>query len=64
MEATDRTKVTLARIQLIADISQVAHCSTSEFLIVMALISDLAHQAITESQFQDRFYRDIEKEKH
>jgi hypothetical protein len=53
VEATDRTQITLTRI---ADISQVAQCSTSEFLIVMALISDLARQVIPSNDLQGVFY--------
>ncbi|EMU5281630.1 hypothetical protein ABMK53_001845 [Yersinia enterocolitica] len=64
VEATDTKQLALARIQLIADISQAAQCSTSEFLIAMALISDLAKQVVSGCDSEDMFYCAEEQERH
>ncbi|MFI8418514.1 hypothetical protein ACQKDS_19095 [Serratia sp. NPDC078593] len=56
MEALDKQQLTLSRIQFIADVSQAAQCSTSEFLIAMSLISDLASQVLPDNEYQEIFY--------
>lgn len=48
MENLSKQQLILSRIQVIADISQTAQCNSQEFLIVMALISELAAQALPE----------------
>nr|WP_308341953.1 hypothetical protein [Serratia marcescens] len=52
----DKQQVTLSRIQFIADVSQAAQCSASEFLIAMSLISDLASQVLPNNDYQEIFY--------
>lgn len=64
MEATDKKQLTLTRIQFIADVSQVARCTSSEFLIAMALISDLAQQASPNENYEEIFYRADDRGKH
>lgn len=56
MEIMDKQQVTLSRIQFIADVSQAAQCSASEFLIAMSLISDLASQVLPNNDYQEIFY--------
>ncbi|HEI8866955.1 hypothetical protein [Serratia sp. AKBS12] len=56
METVDKQQLTLSRIQFIADVSQAAQCSTSEFLIAMSLISDLASQVLPDNDYQEIFY--------
>ncbi|TBL82185.1 hypothetical protein EYY95_21745 [Hafnia alvei] len=41
MEHIKQNQLTLSRIQFIADVSQSAQCSNSEFKIAMSLISEL-----------------------
>lgn len=47
MEHVDKIELTLTRIKFIAEVSQVAQCSNSEFLVAMSLISDLTSQIVT-----------------
>ena len=56
MNVMDKQQVTLSRIQFIADISQAAQCSSTELLIAMSLISDLAGQVLPDNDYQEIFY--------
>ncbi|AVJ16367.1 hypothetical protein ACWA06_12885 [Serratia rhizosphaerae] len=56
MEITDKQQLTLSRIQFIADVSQAAQCSPSEYLIALSLISDLAAQELPEHDYQAVYY--------
>jgi len=56
VETVDKQQLTLSRIQFIADVSQAAQCSSSEFLIAMSLISDLASQVLPDNDYQEIFY--------
>lgn len=56
MEIMDKQQLTLSRIQFIADVSQAAQCTPSEFLVAMSLISDLAAQELPENDYQTVYY--------
>ncbi len=56
MEPVDKRELMLSRIKFIAEVSQVAQCSNSEFLIAMSLISDLTSQIVTSQNYDEIFY--------
>ncbi|EPC7928237.1 hypothetical protein ACR3FU_001349 [Yersinia enterocolitica] len=56
MEHVDKIELTLTRIKFIAEVSQVAQCSNSEFLVAMSLISDLTSQMATNQDYDEIFY--------
>lgn len=64
MEPIDKKELTLSRIKFIAEVSQVAQCSNSEFLVAMSLISDLTSQIITSQNYDEIFYNADGKESH
>ena len=56
MEHIDKIELTLTRIKFIAEVSQVAQCSNSEFLVAMSLISDLTSQIVASQNYDEIFY--------
>ncbi|CBY25636.1 hypothetical protein ACVQFP_004082 [Yersinia enterocolitica] len=64
MKPVDKIELTLLRIQFIAEVSQVAQCSNSEFLVAMSLISDLTSQIVTSPNYDEIFYNADGKKSH
>ncbi|ELI8169665.1 TPA: hypothetical protein ACRFDF_003105 [Yersinia enterocolitica] len=64
MEPVDKKELTLSRIKFIAEVSQVAQCSNSEFLVAMSLISDLTSQIVTSQNYDEIFYNADGKKSH
>lgn len=64
MEPVDKRELTLSRIKFIAEVSQVAQCSNSEFLVAMSLISDLTSQIVTSQNYDEIFYNVDGKKSH
>ncbi|EPO8465468.1 hypothetical protein LXE07_14685 [Yersinia enterocolitica] len=64
MKPVDKIELTLSRIQFIAEVSQVAQCSNSEFLVAMSLISDLTSQIVTSQNYDEIFYNASENQSH
>ncbi|HEI6846886.1 TPA: hypothetical protein SJ485_001985 [Yersinia enterocolitica] len=64
MKPVDKIELTLSRIQFIAEVSQVAQCSNSEFLVAMSLISDLTSQIVTSQNYDEIFYNADDKKSH
>ncbi|HDL6885878.1 TPA: hypothetical protein ACPTCW_000863 [Yersinia enterocolitica] len=64
MKPVDKIELTLSRIQFIAEVSQVAQCSNSEFLVAMSLISDLTSQIVTSQDYDEIFYNADGKKSH
>ncbi|EOI7399597.1 hypothetical protein ACX7TY_000660 [Yersinia enterocolitica] len=64
MKPVDKIELTLSRIQFIAEVSQVAQCSNSEFLVAMSLISDLTSQIVTSHNYDEIFYNADGKKSH
>ncbi|MGE4800100.1 hypothetical protein AB8989_06855 [Yersinia hibernica] len=64
MEPVDKRELTLSRIKFIAEVSQVAQCSNSEFLVAMSLISDLTSQIVTSQNYDEIFYNADGKKSH
>ncbi|AKF38585.1 hypothetical protein ACULTK_004569 [Yersinia enterocolitica] len=64
MKPVDKIELTLSRIQFIAEVSQVAQCSNSEFLVAMSLISDLTSQIVTSQNYDEIFYNADGKKSH
>ncbi|HHW4187208.1 TPA: hypothetical protein ACXR7G_002357 [Yersinia enterocolitica] len=64
MEPVDKKELTLSRIKFIAEVSQVAQCSNSEFLVAMSLISDLTSQIVANQNYDEIFYNADGKKSH
>lgn len=64
MEPVDKKELTLSRIKFIAEVSQVAQCSNSEFLVAMSLISDLTSQIVANQDYDEIFYNADGKKSH
>ncbi|CNI83194.1 hypothetical protein HB991_02805 [Yersinia mollaretii] len=64
MEPVDKRELTLSRIKFIAEVSQVAQCSNSEFLVAMSLISDLTSQIVASQNYDEIFYNADGKKSH
>ncbi|EKN4035313.1 TPA: hypothetical protein ACLFOW_002439 [Yersinia enterocolitica] len=64
MKPVDKIELTLSRIQFIAEVSQVAQCSNSEFLVAMSLISDLTSQIVASQNYDEIFYNADGKKSH
>ncbi|OWF74759.1 hypothetical protein B4902_01195 [Yersinia frederiksenii] len=64
MEPVDQKELTLSRIKFIAEVSQVAQCSNSEFLVAMSLISDLTSQIVASQNYDEIFYNADGKKSH
>ncbi|EKN3337460.1 TPA: hypothetical protein ACPZPV_001508 [Yersinia enterocolitica] len=64
MEPVDKRELTLSRIKFIAEVSQVAQCSNSEFLVAMSLISDLTSQIVANQNYDEIFYNADGKKSH
>ncbi|HHL2562258.1 TPA: hypothetical protein ACQ31I_004208 [Yersinia enterocolitica] len=64
MEPVDKKELTLSRIKFIAEVSQVAQCSNSEFLVAMSLISDLTSQIVANQDYDEIFYNADVKKSH
>ncbi|EKN3987823.1 hypothetical protein [Yersinia enterocolitica] len=64
MEPVDKKELTLSRIKFIAEVSQVAQCSNSEFLVAMSLISDLTSQIVASQNYDEIFYNADGKKSH
>ncbi|CFQ36902.1 MULTISPECIES: hypothetical protein [Yersinia] len=64
MEPVDKKELTLSRIKFIAEVSQVAQCSNSEFLVAMSLISDLTSQIVANQNYDEIFYNADVKKSH
>ncbi|END9089955.1 hypothetical protein ABMK53_000620 [Yersinia enterocolitica] len=64
MEPVDKRELTLSRIKFIAEVSQVAQCSNSEFLVAMSLISDLTSQIVASQNYDEIFYNAGGKKSH
>ncbi|WP_145585861.1 hypothetical protein [Yersinia kristensenii] len=64
MEPVDKRELMLSRIKFIAEVSQVAQCSNSEFLVAMSLISDLTSQIVTSQNYDEIFYNADGKKPH
>ncbi|EKN4096007.1 TPA: hypothetical protein U5D73_004523 [Yersinia enterocolitica] len=64
MEPVDKKELTLSRIKFIAEVSQVAQCSNSEFLVAMSLISDLTSQIVASQNYDEIFYNADDKKSH
>ncbi|WP_392434836.1 hypothetical protein ACF3VQ_08965 [Yersinia sp. HM-2024] len=64
MELVDKKELILSRIKFIAEVSQVAQCSNSEFLVAMSLISDLTSQIVANQDYDEIFYNADGKKSH
>lgn len=64
MEPVDKKELMLSRIKFIAEVSQVAQCSNSEFLVAMSLISDLTSQIVANQDYDEIFYNADGKKPH
>ncbi|MGE4680752.1 hypothetical protein [Yersinia enterocolitica] len=64
MEPVDKKELTLSRIKFIAEVSQIAQCSNSEFLVAMSLISDLTSQIVASQNYDEIFYNADGKKSH